>query len=102
MRNTAELIEELWERAEGNTVAAIIVSFEEQSKPIFSNLEPIEALTQLNEAVEAGGIPMGFIAIEIIGKQQMDIKIDPMREWTGQERDVAVDTLRKYAAVMEG
>jgi hypothetical protein len=65
MRTTADLIEELDERAMGFQVAAIIVAFEDSSTPVFARDE--NRHTFLNDAVTKGGIPIGLIALKSEG-----------------------------------
>ena len=80
-RTTASLIDELKAEAPKFDVLALAVGFEKETKFVFAN-DP-DALKQLNEHVENGGYPMGYIGTVKTMKNRLEVRTRPLEEHAG-------------------
>jgi len=85
MRTISELIAELDEIATTAEHVAIVLGFE--TTTIFVWNDNINRLSNLAEAVKAGGMPLGFIAIlSAVGSGELGmLSARPLRELSGEE-----------------
>ena len=78
MRTTPELIQELEEEAKNFTMAAIAVGFESTTVFVFAN-DP-NRLEKLNDAIRAGGEPVGLLAFNLF-EGQLAVHSRPLAEY---------------------
>jgi hypothetical protein len=70
MRNTKDLIHELYAEAANAEYVLLAVGFLEQTKFIPGDMPQSKAVKKLNKFVQAGGTPLGFIRSIQQGKER--------------------------------
>jgi hypothetical protein len=96
MRSTVDLIEELEMEAGNFTHVALAVGFEKTRTFIFAD-KP-DRLQQLNDAVSAGGEPIGFLGIDfhnrILSVQTRTLEEYETEEWAAKYLSALTDEFK--------
>jgi len=96
-RTTTELVQEMRAEAASGDYLMLAVAFEEDTKFISSHLSDEQALKKLNEMVNAGGAPLGFIRANNKknedGKAQVFLETKVLKDLTGQAATSAENLL---------
>lgn len=77
LRSTVDLIEELKIEGQQHSTVHLVIGFESTSIMIDSELDAEEANSQLVDAIQQGGIPIGLIAVDSTiedGKQSIIVR----------------------------
>jgi hypothetical protein len=81
-RSTLDLINELHNEAEGTLMTALVVGSESATTYVWASDH--NALKTLNDAIERGGCPVGYISIGHNG-QELNVGCWPLTEFAGNE-----------------
>ena len=96
-RTTTELVQEMRAEAGSADYLMLAVAFEEDTKFVSSHLSDEHALKKLNEMVNAGGTPLGFIRANRKniegGKTQVFLDTKVLKDHTGQAATSAENLL---------
>jgi hypothetical protein len=87
-RTTMEVVQEMRAEAASADYLMLAVAFEEDTKFISSHLSDEQALKKLNEMVNAGGTPLGFIKANNKtidgGKAQVFLETKVLKDHSGE------------------
>jgi len=99
LRNSDAIVTELREKAASYAFLALVVGFSEHSEFVFDfDKEPIQ---KLDEMIERGGIPLGFIGMRRIDEGQMSCRLYILPEWKGDNDVETVLQQIKHRAVRQ-
>src|SRR5690349_21975871 len=94
---TMQLVQEMRAEAASADYLMLAVAFEEDTKFISSHLSDEQALKKLDEMVNAGGTPLGFIRANSKkvegGKTEVFLKSQVLKDHTGEAATVAENLL---------
>jgi len=99
-KSNVDLIQELKRRGEGALICGLAVGFPEQT--LFVGSAAQEALKELEDLIDRGGIPLGFMRIDKIEEEKLfELTIHVLDEYEEADREYCLDVLQKIGQNMK-
>jgi hypothetical protein len=98
--SNVDLIQELKRRGEGGLICGLAVGFPDQT--LFVGSAAQEALKELQDVIDRGGIPLGFMRIDKIEEEKLfELTIHVLDEYEDADREHCLDVLQKIGQNMK-